>query len=124
MPRRKKADETLTADVAKALEEAGLTVHSVPMNSEARHETIREVCESVAEFDRQIDGIKAERKALIETRIVAELGMKAKHFTAAYKLYQLDQDERDEMQDAIRECFAALGVGQQLNWLDATEAAQ
>lgn len=54
-----------------------------PLNSERRAETIREVCETIAELDRQIDGIKAERKAVIETRIVAELGMSKTHFTAA-----------------------------------------
>lgn len=66
----------------------------------------------------------AEKKAVIETRIVADLGMKKKHFAAAYKLYQLDQGVRDELQDTIRECFAALGIGMQVNWLDAADQAE
>lgn len=117
MARRRRDPETAT-EIAAA-ETAALAA-----NSAARAVTIREVCESVAEYDRQIDGIKAERKALIETRIVAELNMKKAHFAAAYKLYNMDNDDRDELQDAIRECFSALGVGHQLNWLDAVEAAQ
>lgn len=133
MARGRKKMEADQATVEEALrqmdeEEGGLAVHrlegTASLNSEARAQTIREVCETIAEYDRQIDGIKAERKAVIETRIVADLGMKTKHFTAAYKLYQLGQDERDELQDAIRECFSALGIGQQLNWLDVAAAAE
>lgn len=113
MPRRKKADSE-ALDGGPVEEDRHEEV-----NSAARAETIREVCETIAEYDRQIDGIKAERKAVIETRIVADLGMKAKHFSAAYKLYQMDQSERDTLQDTIRECFRALAVGEQSNWLDA-----
>lgn len=115
MPRRKKVE----TPEAEAQDEA-----SPPAaNSEARAATIREVCQTIEEYDRQIEGIKAERKAVIETRIVADLGMKKQHFATAYKLYQLDQGERDSLQDTIRECFAALGVGEQLNWLDAAAQA-
>ena len=71
--------------------------------------------------ERQIDGLKAEIKAVIETRVVAGLGMKKRDFALARKLYALDQSDRDGTFDAIRECFAALGVGGQLNWLDAVE---
>ena len=91
-------------------------------NSAARAEIIREVCQTVEEFDRQIAGIKAECKAVIETRIVADLGMKKGHFAAAYKLFQMDQGERDELQDTIRECFSALGLGEQLDWISAAAA--
>ena len=93
----------------------------VPATSAARAEIIREACQTCEEFERQIDGLKAEIKAVIETRIVAGLGMKKKDFALARKLYALDQSDRDGAFDAIRECFAALGVGEQLNWLDAVE---
>lgn len=114
MPRRKKTEPETAAPESEA---------SPPDNSSARAATIREVCQTIEELDRQIDGIKAERKAVIETRVVADLGMKKQHFATAYKLYQLDQGERDSLQDTIRECFLALGVGEQLNWLDAAQAA-
>lgn len=118
--RRKTADEAIE-DAGEHLNGGGSEEQRPAHNSAARAEIIRETCETVEELDRQIEGIKAERKAVVETRIVAGLGMKTKNFNAAYKLFQMDQGERDELQDTIRECFAALGVGQQINWLDAAE---
>ena len=49
------------------------------------------------------------------------LGMNKSHFAHARKLLEMDQDERDTLQDTIRETFAALGVGQTVNWIDAAE---
>jgi hypothetical protein len=95
---------------------------SPPMNSAARAEIIREAHETISEYERQVAGLKAEIKAVVETRIVAGLGMKKAHFAAARKLLELDQEERDTLQDTIRETFAALGVGMQLNWLDAVQS--
>lgn len=88
------------------------------LNSAARAETIRDTFQACAEFDRQIDGLKAERKAVVETNIVAGLGMKKTHFAAAYKLWQAGQQERDELFDVIRECHRALGADV-LDWADA-----
>lgn len=92
-----------------------------PANMAARRGIIRDTCETIAEFDRQIDGIKAERTAVIQTQIVAGLGMKVKHFNAAYKFYRMDQEDRDALHDVIREVYRAHDVGFQGNWLDAAE---
>lgn len=89
------------------------------MNSAVRAEIIREAHETISELERQAKGIKAEIKAVIETRIVAGLGMKKGDFALARKLVEIDQGERDSLQDTIRECFRALGIGEQSNWLDA-----
>ena len=118
--RRKTTDDIEGIDGQPVEETEGRPAH----NSAARAEIIREVCEGCEEFDRQIRGIKLERKALIETRIVADLGMKKGHFAAAYKLFQMDQSERDELHDAIREVYRAQGVGFQGNWLDVADAAE
>ena len=113
----------LNDEIAQTMQEAGIDVETESatpaINSAARAEIIREACQTCEEFERQIDGLKAEIKAVIETRIVAGLGMKKRDFGLARKLYALDESDRDGTFDAIRECFAALGVGQQLNWLDA-----
>lgn len=88
-----------------------------------RAATIREACETIGELERQVAGLKAEIKVVKETRIKAELNMKVADFNLAYKLYQMEQGERDGLQDVIRECFAALGIGEQLNWVVAAETA-
>lgn len=120
MARRRKIDEALD-DAREHLNGADEDPGPPPVNSAARAQIIREACEEIGEFDRQIDGLKAEKKAVIETRIVAGLGMKKAHFATAYKLHQMDQSDRDVLQDTIRETFAALGIGMQSNWLDAVD---
>ncbi len=94
-------------------EDVEFEVAAPPVNSAMRADIIREACATCEDFERQIDGLKAEIKAVIETRVVAGLGMKKRDFALARKLYALDQDDRDGTFDAIRECFAALGVGEQ-----------
>ncbi len=127
MAKRRQSNGALNEKVRQDLENAGMTVHMLSdesdedcvdtappaANSAARAEMIREACQTCEEFERQIDGLKAEIKAVVETRIVAGLGMKKRDFALARKLYALDQSERDGTFDAIRECFAALGVGEQ-----------
>jgi hypothetical protein len=92
-----------------------------PLNSAGRADIIREAHETITEYENQIVGLKAEIKAVVETRVVASLGMKKRDFAFARKLLGLDQGERDTLQESIREVFSALGVGMQLNWLDAAE---
>ena len=94
---------------------------SPALNSAARAGIIREAHATISDFEKQIKGLKAEIKAVVETRIVAGLGMKKRDFAQARALVEMDQEERDSLQDTIRETFAALGVGQQLNWLHAAE---
>jgi len=91
------------------------------VNSAARAEIIREAHETISEYERQMKGIKAEIKAVIETRIVAGLGMRKGDFALARKLHDMDQEKRDGLQDTIRETFRALSVGATVNWLDVAE---
>src|SRR3546814_10647644 len=60
-------------------------------------------------------------RELKQTRIKGDLGMKIADFNAAYRLYKLEDDDRDTFLDAIRETFEALGIGQQLDWLKAAD---
>lgn len=126
---RKQQSNGISAETIAALEADGMAVHVMDdaappesgHNSAERAETIRDACQEIDEFERQIDGLKAEIKAIIETRIVAGLGIKKRDFALARKLHKLDHDERDGLFDSLRECFAALGIGEQLNWLDAEQ---
>ena len=86
-------------------------------NSAARAETIRDVCRELAALDTQSTEINAARSKLLQTRVKGDLGMSIANFKAAYRLHGLEDDARDEYIDAIRETFAALGVGEQSDWL-------
>ena len=117
LKRNEDAEAAAREHLNGAAESEGLT----ESNSAARAEIIREAHETITEYEKQIGGLKAEIKAVVETRIVAGLGMKKRDFAFARKLVELDHEERDTLQDSIREVFSALGVGMQLNWLDAAE---
>lgn len=91
----------------------------VDPQKEQRAEAIRETC---AELQRLLDeraAITEQMKSLRNTRIKGDLGMKISDFNVAFRLYQLEHEDRDSLLDTLRECFSALGVGDQLNWLDA-----
>lgn len=92
-----------------------------PPNTGARAETVREAITAIDHIERQISDLKADIKAIIETQIVADLGIKKRDFALMRKLYAIDSGERDTLFDAIRECFDALGCGEQLDWLGALD---
>lgn len=92
-------------------------------NAEARAGAIRDIC-------RDIDGLAAERKVISDQireikqkRVKGDLDMKIADFNVAYRLYQLEQDDRDKLLDTLRETFSALGMGGQLDFLPAVETA-
>lgn len=69
---------------------------------------------------RRISNLEAEIKVLRENKaqIVAEivkgkLGMKAADFKLALRAHKLEDDDRARYLDTLRECFQALGIGQQ-----------
>lgn len=84
-----------------------------------RADIIRAVC---AERQRLLDqraAINEQLKALMNSQVKGDLGMKIADFSVAFRLYQLERDDRDSLLDTIKECFQALGIGEQLDWLDA-----
>jgi hypothetical protein len=58
MPRKRKTDDGYIGDETES-EETGARP---ALNSEARAEIIREAHETISEYERQIDGLKAEIK--------------------------------------------------------------
>ncbi len=91
-------------------------------NSKARKETILKAC-------RELAGLLAERKELGEkigklkqTLVKGDLGMKIADFNLAFRLYQLEGEDRDQTLDTLKECFGALGIGGQLDWIEAAAA--
>lgn len=109
----------LTADAPETPLEAEPTGHS-PSN----RKTI------IIDVIRRLSILEAERKALSDEmreirnrEIKGDLGMKLSDFNVARRLYLLEGDDRRQMLSTIRETFDALGVGEQLDWITATERA-
>jgi hypothetical protein len=86
----------------------------------ARAEIIRSI---KAELD-EIEIAKGElslRAKKAKGRIKAELGEKVADFNVLIRFVDLEEDPRSELNRLLKEGFAALGVGQQMNFMDAID---
>lgn len=109
MARKKKSEQT------GAGEESGRV--TAGHNAKVRKETIVDVCRQLHTLEAERKGISEQINELKQTRIKGELNMKIADFNAAYRLYGLENADRDQFFDALRETFEALGVGGQLDFL-------
>jgi hypothetical protein len=90
-------------------------------NMSNRGEIIRGVYRGLANLEAERKRIGREISELKQKRVKGDLGMQIVDFNIGYRLYQLEHEDRDECLDTIRECFNALGVGEQVNWVSAME---
>lgn len=88
-----------------------------------RSKTINEAMKDIAAMEAEGAEVNARLKSYRQSIIKGELGMKIGDFNAAYRLYSLEGPDRDGFLATISEVFNALGVGDQLNWIDATQNA-
>lgn len=85
-----------------------------------RRKLIRDFIRSLVEIDAAMQPYKDQRKDIMK-RVKDDLNMNAAQFKVAVKLAQMEQVERDEVADTIREVFEALGMGQQSNFIPVLE---
>ena len=97
--------------------------NGVGHNSNMRAQVINEAMAELTKLEGDRREVSEAIRSLKQTRIKGDLGMKIMDFNAAYRLYQLEGDDRAEMLDTIRETFEALGAGDQLDWVAASERA-
>ena len=90
-------------------------------NSEQRRNTIKSACAEISELEEQRKEIGQQIRTIKQKRVKGDLGMKISDFNAAYRLYLLEGDDRSQFFATLRETFRALGVGDQLNFLDVPE---
>lgn len=99
------------------MSDEGMAGTAAGHNSAARAETIRSIINTRREIEGRIAELMAERKKN-QGRIKSDLGMKVADFNALYRIAELEHEDRDTFLDTLREGFAALGIGQQGNFLD------
>lgn len=107
-----KKDTELGADGTK-------TAH----DAKARKKIILETIKGAAEIEAKVAALNEQKRELIQSNIKGKLGMKIADFAAARRVYSLEQEDRDQFFDTLRETFEALGVGAQLDFLAATAPA-
>lgn len=92
------------------------------INSDARAEMIRSVDASLDALEAKRRSISEEISAIKAEFVKGQLGMKISDFNAARRIARLEREKRDPAVMAIRECFSALGIGEQVDWVAALEA--
>jgi len=105
--------------VAQSL--ASAAEHSALSNSAARAETIRDAVRWLAEREAEVKAMHAEINEYRQKHIKGDLGFKLSDWAAIYRVSQLEVEDRDELLDTLREGFAALGIGQVVDWVDAAQ---
>ncbi len=88
-------------------------------NSKDRKRIINEAIGEIATLAAQRKAISEQIASIKAEKIKGHLGMKIADFNAAYRLSQLEGEDRDEFFDTLRETFEALGEGGQLDFIDA-----
>lgn len=88
-----------------------------------RDKLIKQAHRKVEEFDKKIKALSSEKSAYKHEVIKGKLGMKIADFDASHRLSKLDPDDRAIFLATIHETFTALGVGDQLDWLEAAKRA-
>ena len=92
-------------------------------NSEARAAVIRDVDALLSDLEAHRKALSQKIAAIKADKIKGHLGMKISDFNIARRIARLDEEKRDPTVLAIRECFAALGIGGQLDWIEALNAS-
>lgn len=97
------------------------------LTPDERQELIQTAAQQIRDLDAQIDEVSAKRKALNKTKtqafrtLKAKTGIARKNLEATLAILNLEDDERDDTIDQIRECYDALSEGETVNFLDAME---
>lgn len=90
-------------------------------NSGARADAIRAAVRFLADSEAEIKTIREEINEYKQIHIKGELGFKMTDFNAIYRVSKLEVEDRDQLLDTLREGFAALGIGEQLDWVSAAQ---
>lgn len=93
-----------------------------PAKTSNRNALIQECAQDMLEIKRQRAELN-EQAADIRERL-RDAGVQTRAFDYALRVQQMEQEARDEYMDSLRESFGALGIGGQLNFLDAAESEQ
>ena len=93
----------------------------VPLNSQARDAMIVSTIKELDALDVEKQAISDKIREIKMSNIKGTLGMKIADFNIARRLHALEGGDRDELLSTVQETFAALGVGQQLDWIKAAE---
>lgn len=91
-------------------------------NMKARAGLIIEACRRIINLEEQRKALSQDIAGVKNKIVKGDLGMKISDFNISLRVYRLEGDDRATLFDTLQECFAALKVGAQLNFLEAIGA--
>jgi hypothetical protein len=91
------------------------------VNSDTRADTIRAAAQYIASREAEIKVIRDELTEYKNAHIKGDLGFKLSDWATVYRIFKLEGDDRNQLIDTLREGFAALGLGQSVDWVAAAE---
>jgi hypothetical protein len=98
-------------------------------NRADRDNVIREAARRCADYQSQIDDLMVPVKDLrkeyreYDKTVMARLGYSSEDWRVVMALYRADHLARADTLDTLRECFAALKIGDQLDFVSALQTA-
>ena len=93
-------------------------------NTGERADIIRSAIRYIEDRESEIKAIREDINEYKAKHVKGDLGFKLSDFNAIMRVAKLEGDDRDEFLDTLREGFAAIGVGQSVDWVAAAEAQQ
>ena len=93
------------------------------MDAQSRAGIIQAAVRFITDKQAEIKTIREELNEYKQKHIKGDLGMKLADFAAVYRVSQLEVEDRDHLLDTLREGFAALGIGEQSDFLGALDKA-
>lgn len=93
-------------------------------NASARRTIIREVMQALDGIESEIRELQEKRKKIKNVRIKGDLGMKVSDFAVLRRFRALEEDDRAQLFETLREGFRALGIGAQASFLEALDEDQ
>jgi 5-methylcytosine-specific restriction endonuclease McrA/uncharacterized protein (UPF0335 family) len=90
-------------------------------NSNSRADTIKRAAQYIEKIEDEIAVLRADLREYKDAHIKGDLGFKLSDWATVYRMYKLEENDRNELLDTIREGFKALGIGEQLDWVTESE---
>lgn len=94
------------------------------VNGNERKKLIVDTIKEVAELKKKREAINAQIREKLQTNVKGVLNMKLADFSFACRIYDLESADRDEMFTTLQETFNALGLGGQLDFIDALKPSE
>ena len=98
--------------------------HKEQSNVGIRKDILLKAMKEIVAKEDEMGTLRAELHEIKNKKIKGDLGMKIADFNILKRAYKLEDKDRDQFMDTLREGWAALGIGGQLDFISALDPAE